>query len=225
MTILQADGATEATLHGPDHQSTPQAAALRGRASTAKRGKRRRKPNTRRPKNVNVARRRVPRTKLKSLTCQRAKDPCLQKESPEDPILHPFPLNIIHQLEGGPGSHCLSEGRGPTLGPTHPVGQDLEGGPGHFQDPEVFLGLEVGLSRIPDLSPILDHDLDPGQDQDPGTNLGLHQERGVHPDPQERGRPASLNCVQWPMCPRIFQTARSLLSPDSLQSWLLKLSL
>lgn len=194
MTILQADGTTEATLHGPGRQNTPQTAALRSPASAGNRGKRRRKPNTRRkPKNVNTARRRAPRTKLQSLTCQRAKGQCLQKESPEDPVLHPAPLqtSIIHQLGGGDSPRCLSETHGPTLDPTHPVSPDLEGGPGLIQDPEAFLGPEVGLCPDPDLIPTLD--LDPGQDQDPGTDLGLHPERGICLDPQERGKPASPN--------------------------------
>lgn len=190
MTIPQADGTTAATLRGPGLRSTPQTAALRGPASGANRRKRRRKPNTRRrPKNINAARRRAPRTNLKS--CQRVKGRCLQRESPKDPVLHPAPLQIstIRQLGGDGGPRHLSETRGPTLDPTHPVSPDLEEDPGLIQDPEVFLGLEVALD--PDLSPILDPALDPGQDQDPSTDLGLYPERGVHPDPQEKGKPVS----------------------------------
>lgn len=196
MTILQADGMTEATLRGPGQQNIRQTAALRGPTSVANRGKRRRKPSTRRrPKNVNTARKRAPRTNLESLFCQRAKGQCLQKESPEDPVLHPAPLqiSIIHQLGEGGGPLCLSETRGPTLDPTYPVGPDLEGSPDHIQDPGAYLGLGVGLCPDPDLSPILVHAQDPGQDQDPGTDLGLHRERGVCPDLQEQGKPASPN--------------------------------
>lgn len=188
MTILQADGTTGVTLHGPGQQNTRQTAALRGPASTANnKGKGRRKPNTgRRPKNVNAARRNAPRTKLKRFTCQRVKGQCLWKNTPEDPVLHPAPLQIgiIHQLRGSAVPPGLSEAHGPTL--THPVSPDLEGGPGRFQDPEAFRGLEVGLCPAPNLGPILDHVLDPGQDQDPG----LHPEGEVCPDPQERGNPA-----------------------------------
>lgn len=188
MTIPQADGKPGVTLRGPGLQNTPQTAALRGPASTTNRRKRRKNPNTRRkPKNVNMARRKAPRPNLKS--CQRVKGQCLQKESPEDHVLHPVPLqiSIIRQLVGGGGLRCLSETPGPTLDPTHPANP----GPGLIQDLEAFLGLEVGLCLDLDLGPILDPGLDPGQDQDPGTDLGLHPERGVHPYPQERGNPAS----------------------------------
>lgn len=196
MTIPQADGMTEATPHGPGLQNTLQTAAQRGPASAANRRKRRRKPNARRkPKNANTARRRAPRANLKRLTCQRVKGQCPQEESPEDPVLHPAALQItiIRQLERGGGPRCLSETRGPTLDPTHPANQDQERGPGLIQDLEAFLHLEVGLCLDPDLSPILDPGLDPGQDQDPdpGIDLGLHPERGVYPDPLERGKQAS----------------------------------
>lgn len=137
-----------------------------------------------------MARRRAPRTNLKS--CRRLKSQYLQKESPEDLVLHPVPLqiSIIHRLARDGGLRCLSETRGPTLDPTHPVNPDLEGGPGLILDLEAFLGLEVGLCLDPDLSPI--RGLDPGQGQDQGTDLGLPPERVVHPDLQERGNPASL---------------------------------
>lgn len=190
MTIPQADGRTEVTLHGPSLQNTPQTTALRGPACTANTRKRRRKPNTRRrPKNGSMARRRALRTSHKSLVCQWVKGQCLQKESREDPALHPAPLpiSIIRQLTGDGGPRCLSETRGPTLGLTHPVSPDLEGGPGLIQDPAAFLGLEVGLCLDPDLSPILDPGLDPGTD----LGLCLHPERRVHPDLKERGKPAS----------------------------------
>ncbi len=193
MTIPQADGTTEATLRGPGLRSTPQIAAPRGPATAASRRKRRRKPNTRRrPKNVSVARRRAPRANLKSLTCRRVKGQCLQRGSPEDPVLRPTPLQIvIRQLGGDGGPHCLSEICGPTLDPTHPVTPDQEGGPGLTPDPEASPGLEAGLCLDPGLSPILDPSLDPDQDQDPGTDPGLLPERGVCPDLQERGKPAS----------------------------------
>lgn len=193
MTIPQADGTTEATLRGPGLRSTPQTGALRGPASGGNRRKRRRRPNTRRrPKNGNVARRRVPRTNLKSLICRRVKGQRLQNGSPGDPVLRPAPLQIItRQLGGDGGPRRLSETHGPTLDPTHPVSPGLEEGPGLTPDPEASPGLGVGLCLDPGLTPILDPGLDPGQDQDPGTDPGLHPERGVHPDPQERGKPAS----------------------------------
>lgn len=224
MTIPQADGTTAATLHGPGLQNTPQTEALRGPVCAADKRKRRRKPNTRRrPRNGNTARRRARRTNLKSLTGQRVKGLCLQRESPGDPVLHPAPLQItiIHQLGGDGGPRCLLETRGPTLDPTRPVSPDLEGGPGLIQGPEAYLGLEVGLCPDPDLSPILD----PGRDQDPGTDQGLHPERGVHPDPQEKGKPASPNWTPLSVCLKSFQTAKSRLSPESPLSRLLKVSL
>lgn len=226
MTILQADGTTEVTLHGPGQQNTPQIAALKGPASSANRGSKRRKPNTRRrPKNVNAARRRARRTKPESITCQRAKGQCLQRESPEDPVLHPAPpqISVTHQLVGGGGPRRLTETHGPTLDPTHLVSPDLEGGQGHIQDPEAFLGLEVGLCPDPDL--LLTLGLDPGPDRDPGTDLGLHPERGVHPDPGQRGKPVNPNRSPRSKC-RSFQTAQPHLSPDSrLLSRPLKVSL
>lgn len=137
MTIPQADGTTEVTRHGPDLQSTPQTAALRGPACAASRRKRRRKPSTRRrPKNGSTARRRALRTNLKRRTCQRVKGQCLQEESLEDPALCLAPLQVsgIHQLGGGSGPLCLSETLDPTLDPTRPVDPDLEGG--LTRDPE-----------------------------------------------------------------------------------------
>lgn len=69
------------------------------------------------------------------------KSQCLQKESPEDPVLHPAPpqISIIRQLGGDGGPRC------PTLDPTHPVSPDQGAGPGLIQDQEASLGLEVGL--------------------------------------------------------------------------------
>lgn len=194
MTVPQADGRTEATLHGPGLQNTPQTTVLRGPASAANKRKEKRKLNTRRrPKNVNTAKRRAPRKNLRSVTCQRVKGQSLQRESPEDPVLGPVHLqiSIIYHLVGDGDPRCPFGTHGPTLDPTHPVSPDLEGGPGLIQDPEAPLGLEVGLCLDPDLGPTLDHGLDPGQDQDPGTDLGLQIERGVYPDPQDREKSAS----------------------------------
>lgn len=190
MTILQADGTTEVTLHGPVHQNTPQNAALGGPAGAANRGKRRRKPSTgKRPENVNMARKRALRTKLTSITCQRVNG--LQRESLEDPALHPalYHIDITHQLREKGNPLSPSGTRGPTLDPTHPVHPDPEGG--HIHDPEAFLDQDGGLILDPDLDPILYPD--PGRDQDPGTDLGLHPEKGVCLDPQEAGEPVNPN--------------------------------
>ncbi len=194
MTILQADGRTEATLRGLDLRTTLQTAALKGPAHAVNRRKEGRKPNTRkRPKNINTARRRAPRTNQRSATCLKGKGQFLPKESPEDPLLDLIPLqiSIIHHLVGDGGPRCLSETRGPTLDPTHPVSPDLEGDPGLIQGPEALLGLEVEVCLDPDLGPIQDPGLDQGQDQDPGTDQGLQPERGVHPDHQDREKLAS----------------------------------
>lgn len=200
MTIPQADGMTEATLHGPALPSTLQTAALRGPACAASKRKRRKKLNTRRrPKNVNMTRRRAPRTNLKSPSYQRVKDQVLQEGdlSPECPVLHLVPLRVsgIRHLREDDRPRCLTETPDLTLDPTHPVDLDLEGGPGLIQDPGACLGLEVGPGLEPDLSPILEPGLDPGQGPDPGTDPGLclHLERGVYPHLQESEKQASPN--------------------------------
>lgn len=135
-----------------------------------------------------MAKRKAPRTNLKSLSHQRLKDQFLQEKglNPGCPVLHLVPLQVsdIHHRRG---DELLIETHDLTPDPTHPADPDLEGGPGLIQDPGAFLGLEVVLG--PDLSPILDPDQDPGTDPD----LCLHLERGVYPDLQESEKPASLN--------------------------------
>lgn len=102
------------------------------------------------------------------------------------PILHPIPLLVsdIPQPGGDGSPRDLSETRAPTLGPTHPLAPDLEGGPDLIQVPGACLGLEVCPGPDPDLGPFLD----PDQEQDPGIDPGLclRPERGVCPDPQGR---------------------------------------
>lgn len=200
MTIPQADGRTEATLHGPGLQSTPRTTALRGPASGGNRKKRRRNPNTRRrPKNANMARRRTPRPNLRNLTHQMARGRCPQEGSPEGPALQLIHLQagIIRQPGGDGGPR--SETHAPTRGPTPPVSPDLVGGPGLTQDPEAFQGPEVDLCLDPGLSPILNHGRDLDLDQGPGTTLDLdpdpcrHLEKGVYLDLQERENQTSPN--------------------------------
>ena len=139
MTIPQADGNTEVTLHGPDQhlQNTLQTTASRGPACATSKRKKRRKPNTkRRPKDGNTARKRVPRTKFNRLTFQRVKGQRHQEESLEDRVLCLVPLQVsaIQQLRGGAGPHGLSETHDPTLDLIHPVDPGHEGG--LIQDPE-----------------------------------------------------------------------------------------
>lgn len=230
MTVPQADGTTEVILLGPGLKITLQTAALRGPASAAKRKRRRRKPNTRRrPKNTNMGKRRAPKTNLKNIIHQMVKGQCLQKRWPEDPVpqLDPFQVHIIHRPEGDAGPRCRSETHDPTLGPTHPVGPDLEGG--HTRDPEAFLGPEVDLCLDPDPTPILNpgQDLDRDQDLGPGTDPEAfhHPEKGLYPDLHEKGKQASPNLMSWSMRLRSFQRVKSHLSPDCQQSRLLKVSL
>lgn len=131
MNTLQADGITEVTLRGPTPQNIHPTAAQRGLARGDSWRKRRRKPNTRRrPKNVNTARRSAPRSKLAVITDQREKSLCLQRESPEDPVLHPVSpqIDMSHQSGGGAILLCLSETPGPIPDRTRPVVPDLEGG-------------------------------------------------------------------------------------------------
>lgn len=211
MNTLQADGMTEVTLRGPAPQNTHQTAAQRGPACG---DSRRRKPNTRRrPKNVNAARRSAPRSKLGVITDQREKGLCLQRESPEDPVLHPVApqIGMRHQSGGGAVLLCLSETPGPIPDHTHPVIPDLEGGQGRTHDPEAVPGLQVILCPDPNLSPTHAHG--PDQDQDLGTDQGLHLGGGgVFPGPQERRNLANLHLTILSMGPINLQTTQGLLS-------------
>lgn len=216
MNILQADGMAEVTLRGPAPQNTHQTTAQRGPARGDSRRRRRRKPNTRRrPKNVNTARRSAPRSKLVAVTDQREKGLCPQRESPEDPILHPVApqLGMRHQSGGGTIPLCLSETPGPIPGHTRPVIPDPEGGQGHTHDPGAVPGLQVVLCLDPNLSPTLARGPDQDQDQDLGTDQGLHLGGGgVFPGLQERRNPANLHLTTWSMGPISVQTTQGLLS-------------
>lgn len=209
MTVPQADGRTEVTLHGPGLQNTLQTVALRGPACASNKRKRRRKPNTRRkPKNGNTARRRAPRANPKSIMCQKVKGQCLQEGSPDDLalLLVLLQVTIILRLGEDAGPQHLIETRDPTLDPTHTVDRDLGGDPGLIHDPEVFLDQEVTPCLDPDLRPILD----PDQDQGPGTDPGLclHLDREVHPDPKEKEKTARASQMSWSMGQRNFLRAK-----------------
>lgn len=206
MNTLQADGMTEVTLRGPALQNTHQTAAQRGPAHGDSR-RRRGKPNTRRrPRNGNTARRSAPRSKLVVITDQREKGLCLQRGSPEDPLLHPVAphIDMRHQSGGGATLLCLLETPGPIPDHTRAVIPDPEGGQGHTHGPEAAPGLQVILCPDPNLSPTLAHgpDPDPDPDQDPGTDRGLHLGGGgggVFPGPQERRNLANLYLTTWSM--------------------------
>lgn len=215
MNTLQADGMTEVTLHGPAPQNTHQTAAQRGPARGDSRRRRRRKPNTRRrPRSVNTARRSAPRSELAVITDQREKGLCLQRESPEDPVLHLVAPQIgaRHHSGGGAILLCPSETPGPIPDRAHPVIPDPEGGQGHTRDPEAVPGLQVILCPDPNLSPTLAR----GPDPDLGTDQGLHQggggEGGVFPGPQERRNLESLRLTTWSVGPINLQTTQGLLS-------------
>lgn len=202
------------TLHGPGLQITLQTAALRGRVHAASRRRRRKKPSIkRRPKNVNMARKKAPRTNLKSLSHQRLKDQYHQGKglSPGCLVLLLIPLQVS-DIRHRRGDDSPTEIHGLTPDPTHPADPDLERGPDLIQDPGAILGLEAGLDL--DHSPILDPDRDAGTDPD----LCLHLERGVYPDLQESEKPASLNQMPRSTCLRNFQRAKSHLPPESLLS-------
>lgn len=240
MTILQADGMTEVTLHGPNQQSTLQTTAQRGPAHTAKLRNRRKKLNTRkRVKNENMGKRRAPRASLRSHTCQRVKGQCLQEEdlSSEDLTLHLIPplVSNAQPLAGDSGPRCPPETRGPTLDPIHPVSPDLEDGPGPgpgpgpglTQDPGACPGLEVDPCLDPDLIPFPSPGLHPGPEQDPGIDPGLCHgpKREIYPGPREREKQASQSQMPLSMCQKRLPRAKSHLSPDSPVSQPPKVSL
>lgn len=164
MTVPQADGTIEVTLHGP----TLQTVALRGPACAVNKRKRRRKRNTKkRPKRGSTARKKHLRANIKSLIFQTVKSQCLQVQNPEDPVLYLILLqvSIIHRdRDVGLLPHTHDR----TQNPTHPADPDLEGDPCLILGPEAFLDQEV----VPclDLDQGLHLILDPGQDQDAGTD-------------------------------------------------------
>lgn len=176
------------TLRGPGLQSVPQTAAPRGPVSAASRRRQRRNLNTRRrPRNGNMARRRVPRANHKSLTSRMGKGQNLHSEDLALQLVLPQVCTILHTKgDGAPQGHTGIPD--PTLGPTvGPVDPDL----GLTQGLEADLDLESDLSLDPDLGPILSPDLDQGPGTDPDPDLCHHPEKGVFPDLQGRKKQAS----------------------------------
>lgn len=214
MKTLQADGMTGVILRGPVPQNAHQSTAQRGPARGDSRRKRGRKPNTRRrPKNGNAARRSTPRSKLVVIADQKEKGLCLQRESPEDPVLRPIApqIGMRHQSGGGAILLCLSETAALIPDHTRPVIPHPEGGQGHTHDPEAVPGLRVIL--CPD--PTLARGPHPDQDQGLGTDQGLHLVGGgggVFPGPQERRNLANLHLTAWSMGTINLQTTQGRLS-------------